>query len=600
MLSKLIYNSIIDIIEGQLSPSNIGARRNRSPRDHLFVVYAVVNETVHSEHASCKDLVFTDFSQCFDSLWTEMTLTDLFSNGVQSNILNLIHELSKSASIVIKTPVGETEKGDIEDIIMQGETLSSILCTSTMDTMAKDSKAETIKYRNEVSIPKLRFVDDILDINECGDKIKKMHNETVEHLNKRKLQINKDKSVRIHVPGKKSHENCECEELLVDSWSLEKESSEDKTALKDVYNGKSKVKTVEKYDYLGNTIENDGSNKETINDRTAKGQGVIRDIIQILEGCFFGDHFLEALIIMRNSKLMSVLTYNVEIIHNISKNEIDMLDRIDLQLLRKSMMLSRKSTRCLILLEPGLVPVEYLIKQKRINFLFHLLTSDEDSISKKVLEKQILKPINGDFVNIVKKDLGDFNISLTYEEMKSIPKKKFKEMVKKRSEMASFERLLKEKEKVSKGKDLHYEELRLQDYLTPGNNLSISDMRKIFQVRKRDISVRANFPNAYKSTTCQSAGCDKKETQEHVYTSGCWNNSDDVIKVNSSSTQYKDVFTNNVQKRIEVTNIIFERISIRNKIIRTDGPLDSRGPNLVIRKAKKKVHTKQNQKDQQQ
>ena len=220
--------------------------------------------------------------------------------------------------------------------------------------------------------------------------------------------------------------------------------------------------------------------------------------------------------------------------------------------------------------------------------------------TKKVLEKQILKPINGDFVNIVKKDLGDFNISLTYEEMKSIPKKKFKEMVKKRSEIASFERLLKEKEKVSKGKDLHYEELRLQDYLTPGNNLSISDMRKIFQVRIRDMSVRANFPNAYKSTTCQSAGCDKKEIQEHVYTSGCWKNSDNAIKVNSSSTQYKDVFTNNVQKQIEIANIIFERISKRNKIIRTDGPLDSRGPNLVIRKVKKKVHTKQNQKDQQQ
>ena len=46
ILSKLIYNSIISQIEEKLSPSNIGARKNRSPRDHLFVVYAVVNETL--------------------------------------------------------------------------------------------------------------------------------------------------------------------------------------------------------------------------------------------------------------------------------------------------------------------------------------------------------------------------------------------------------------------------------------------------------------------------------------------------------------------------------------------------------------------------
>ena len=146
ILSKLIYNDIIDIIEEELSPSNIGARRNKSPRDHLFVVYAVINETVQGKEVDCKDLVFTDVSQCFDSLWSQKTLIDLFHNGVQSHILNLINELSKSANIVIKTPVGNTDKGTIENTIMQGENLSGILCTSAMDKMSKDSKAKQLQY----------------------------------------------------------------------------------------------------------------------------------------------------------------------------------------------------------------------------------------------------------------------------------------------------------------------------------------------------------------------------------------------------------------------------------------------------------------------
>ena len=63
LLAKLIYNSIIDDIESELSPSNIGARRNRSPRDNLFIVYAVVHETVKGKHVRCVDLVFSDVTE---------------------------------------------------------------------------------------------------------------------------------------------------------------------------------------------------------------------------------------------------------------------------------------------------------------------------------------------------------------------------------------------------------------------------------------------------------------------------------------------------------------------------------------------------------
>ena len=184
LLSKLIYNSIIDLIEEQLSPSNIGARKHKSPRDHLFVLYAVLNETLKGKHGCCCiDLVFTDVTDCFNSLWTEKTITDLHENGIQSNLLNLIHELSKSATISIKTPVGTTEKKMIEDIIMKGETLSSISCTLSMDRISKESKKETFEYRNSVRIPKMGFIDDLLDLNKCGKQIKEQHHFSTTKLN---------------------------------------------------------------------------------------------------------------------------------------------------------------------------------------------------------------------------------------------------------------------------------------------------------------------------------------------------------------------------------------------------------------------------------
>ena len=82
---------------------------------------------LHSKHGCrCIDLVFPDVTDCFNSLWTDQTIIDLHENGIETNLLNLIHELSKSANISIKTPVGITGKKTIENTSMQVETLSSI------------------------------------------------------------------------------------------------------------------------------------------------------------------------------------------------------------------------------------------------------------------------------------------------------------------------------------------------------------------------------------------------------------------------------------------------------------------------------------------
>ena len=45
ILIKLVYNSTINIIKDNLSESNIGARKGRSTRDHIFVMNSVINET---------------------------------------------------------------------------------------------------------------------------------------------------------------------------------------------------------------------------------------------------------------------------------------------------------------------------------------------------------------------------------------------------------------------------------------------------------------------------------------------------------------------------------------------------------------------------
>ena len=188
ILMKLVYNSNYEVIEENLSNSNIGARKQKAPRDHLFVLNSVINDVTNGRKKKPVDIVFYDVCQCFDSLWVEKTLLDLYKKDIKDNTLNLIYEASKNANIQIKTPVGISKKQSIKSIVMQGETLSSILCTCTIDTISNECDIENYKYRDSVGVPKLGFVDDLVDIQPCGDETKNMNNYTDLEISKRKLQ----------------------------------------------------------------------------------------------------------------------------------------------------------------------------------------------------------------------------------------------------------------------------------------------------------------------------------------------------------------------------------------------------------------------------
>ena len=115
---KMLYTSCIDTIEDSLGESNIGARKERSPRDNLFVLNAVISDCVNRKASEPIDIIFYDVKECFDSLWVEKTLMDLHQNNIKDNTINILYDASKAANIAIKTPVGMTKKNEVKDIIM--------------------------------------------------------------------------------------------------------------------------------------------------------------------------------------------------------------------------------------------------------------------------------------------------------------------------------------------------------------------------------------------------------------------------------------------------------------------------------------------------
>ena len=136
-----------------------------------------------------------------------------------------------------------------------------------------------------------------------------------------------------------------------------------------MHKGTDNVKTVNYHTYLGTIIENNGSNRLNVQAKVSKGKAAIRDIFQILNGIFFGSFYFEAVKILRESLLISVITHNLEAAFNLSDSDIKALADLDFQLFCGCLNIGAKSSKSLILLELGLVSIPYILKKKRILFL---------------------------------------------------------------------------------------------------------------------------------------------------------------------------------------------------------------------------------------
>ena len=122
ILDKLTYLDKYPDIELSMSGSNIGARKKRNIRDHLFIIYGVINAVVQGED-SCIDIQVYDLEQAFDALWLEDSLNDLYdylSEDARDDKLALIYETNVENLVAVNTPVGQTDRVNIPTIGQQG------------------------------------------------------------------------------------------------------------------------------------------------------------------------------------------------------------------------------------------------------------------------------------------------------------------------------------------------------------------------------------------------------------------------------------------------------------------------------------------------
>ena len=105
--------------------------------------------------------------------------------------------------------------------------------------------------------------------------------------------------------------------------------------------------------------------------------------------------------ILRNALLISSILSNSEVWYGVTQLDTEQLEQVDEMLLRNIFFCSRNVAKDLLYLEMGLVPISYIIKERRLMFLHHVLQQKEDSLVFRFFIAQMNSPTYKDWVSTV-------------------------------------------------------------------------------------------------------------------------------------------------------------------------------------------------------
>ena len=105
IMDRIIYNDIYGTIDNSMSCSNIGARKNRSINDHLFVINGIFNDVLkNNNNTSNIDVQIYDVAKCFGKLEYVNTSADIYNAGVSDDKFITIANSNKNCGVAVKTP----------------------------------------------------------------------------------------------------------------------------------------------------------------------------------------------------------------------------------------------------------------------------------------------------------------------------------------------------------------------------------------------------------------------------------------------------------------------------------------------------------------
>ena len=300
-----------------------------------------------------------------------------------------------------------------------------------------------------------------------------------------------------------------------------------KSAEKGLQFGASKCKTVfvgkQKEQFLDSdlfvdkwTVEFVISGKEdnmaNINAVRNKSIGVIKKIMTKLDSLSLMNYYFECAMIFLNVILRPSILYACETYYNLTETQMRQIERIEEGFLRQVFKTTKGCPIVQLYLEVGQVPARFECQRMRLLYMKNILQQKETSMIYKMFCLQMEKPTRGDWASTCIDDLRQLGITESLDEIQKMTNTKFNKILKIKSKESAL-RYLNEK-KGKKGKEISYHSIEMAEYLLPYNKMSISQKRKIFEIRNKMVDIPDNFSSDSIENVCI---CGQREILSHIY-----------------------------------------------------------------------------------
>ncbi|KAJ2937651.1 hypothetical protein O0L34_g19326 [Tuta absoluta] len=234
LFSRVITNRLARRFDDFQPPEQAGFRKGYSTIDHIFTVRQIVQKTEEYNLPLC--LAFVDYEKAFDSIETWAVLQALQRCHIDYRYIEVLKCLYRNATMSVRIQDQTTAAIPLQRGVRQGDVLSPKLFTNAMEDAFKLLEWEELGINiNGEYITHLRFADDIVVMAESFEDLSKMLQDLNRVSQQVGLKMNMDKT-----------------KVMANSH----------IAPTPISVGNSILEVVDKYVYLGQTVQLGRSNFE--------------------------------------------------------------------------------------------------------------------------------------------------------------------------------------------------------------------------------------------------------------------------------------------------------------------------------------------------
>ena len=440
-----------------------GGLKSRAGIDNIMIINSIIEQNKYLKRNTF--LTFTDAEKCFDKLWLQDGIFELWRCGTDVRDCYMIKKLNEKANIIVRTPVGNTEPFQLEDIVRQGSVYGPPICTSSMDKVNKMGKNIETPYGPNLSIRAVAFVD---DVNGAGG------GRVADNLiNNCKLMEQRKKMVF-------NNKNSKTEYMVIGGFD-----EDPYTVTNTVQRGR--IERVKVHKALGTWYDESGEYSINIDKKRETLQYMISTVRNEAHPSNIGAYTTAARLNLAEVVIIPSILYNAEAYHEYKDDEIKELDRVQHQVLNGILELPFSTPYYVLLMETGWWTMTGRLAYRKLMLYHNIVTSDNKRVIKKVVEEQKINRRSTTWYASIRREIEKYGIELNPQEtLKSRWKKHVKQKI---NDTMEYE-IRGKCTNMTKGRTVKDDEYGRKEYL---DTMNFQESRQILRTRTHMSKLPGNY-----------------------------------------------------------------------------------------------------------